>query len=80
MPVACPVIRLYTVILKILEGCNSELGTLRDNLCSGIILNTLRRLAVGERHELVNKDILEIIDLCLVLLVNLCKNHLILLL
>ena len=41
MLVCCPVANLYIAILKVAQGCSSELATLGDDLGTGVVLNTL---------------------------------------
>ena len=75
-----PAARLDSVVLKVLQGSNSELGTLGDDLSTGIVFNTLRDLALGQGHQFVNEDILQIVHLCFIFLINLAEDNLILLL
>ena len=80
MVIASPVVRLDAVELKVSDSRSCELAALSDNLSTCVVLNTLRGLVLCESKELVNKDFLEVLSLCLVLLVNLSKDDLILLL
>ena len=75
-----PVANLYVTILKVAQGCSSKLATLGDNLSTCIVLNALRCLTLGQLHELVDQDILQVVNLSLVLLVDLSQHDLILLL
>ena len=78
--VLCPVVRLYAVILKVLENRGGELAALCDDLGTRIILDTLRNLILCKSKQLLNQDILQVVVLCLVLFVDLCEQHLVLLL
>ena len=80
MVIASPVVRLDAVELKVSDSRSCELAALCDDLSTCVVLNTLRGLVLCESQELVNKDFLEILCLCLLLLVNLGKDDLILLL
>ena len=78
MGIGCPVADMYVTILKILEVGNSECTTLSDNLRTGIVLNALRHLTFGQFEQLVDEYLLQVVNLCLVFLVNLGKSNLIL--
>ena len=80
MVIICPTIRLNTIILQILQGSSSELATLGNDFSTCIILDALRSLSLCQSEQLINEDILQVVSLCLVLLINLCKYNLILLL
>ena len=80
MLVIGPVADLDVTILKILQGGDGELSTLGNNLSTGIVLHTQRGLALCQGHQLLDQNILQIIDLCLILLVNLSQRDLVLLL
>ena len=41
MLIICPLAGLDITVLQVLQVCHSELRTLRDNLCTGIVLHTL---------------------------------------
>ena len=79
MLIVGPAAALDALIVEVLESCHGELGTLGDNLCIGIVLDALRGLILCKRHQAVDKHILQVVCLCLILLVNLCKGNLILL-
>ena len=80
MLIICPVADLNVTILEVTQGGSSELATLSDNLCTGVVLDTLRGLTLRQLHELVDQDVLQVADLGLILLVDLCERDLILLL
>ena len=80
MLIICPVVALDITILKVTQSSSSELATLGDDLGTCIVLDTLRGLAFRQFKELVDQDIAQIIDLCLILFVNLGQGDLILLL
>ena len=77
MLITCPVVRLNSVILKILENGCGKLAALCDNLGTSVIFDTLAGLIFSKNQQLVNKDILQILVLCLILFVNLGKDNLI---
>ena len=78
MVVLCPSVRLYAVILKVLELCSCELATLCDDLSTAVVFHTHRGLVLGEGEELVNENVLEVVVLCLILLVDLGQCDLVL--
>ena len=80
MLVVSPVIRLYAVVFKVLELCDAELAALRNDFCTGIILDAHRSLVLGKGKEFVDKDVLQIIDLGCIFFVYLGKYYLVLLL
>ena len=80
MLVTSPVVRLNAIELKVSNSSSCELAALGDDLCTCIVLDTLRGLVLCKGHELVDKDFLKVLTLCLVLLVNLSEDDLILLL
>ena len=80
MLVVGPVADLDVTILQVLQGGNRELTTLRDNLCTSIVLHTLRSLTLCKGYQFLDQDILQVLYLCLMLLINLSKQNLILLL
>ena len=80
MFILCPTIRLYAIILQVLQSCCCELATLGDDLSTRVILHALRSLAFSQGEQLINQNILQVVALCLVLLINLGKDNLILLL
>ena len=80
MLIICPVTDLDITIFQILQGGYRKLTALSDNLSTGIILHTLRGLALCQLNELVDEDILQVINLCLILLVDLGQGDLVLLL
>ena len=73
-----PAIRLDAIVFEILQGGNRELGTFGDDLSTGIVFNTLRDLTLGQGHQFVNEDILQIVHLCFIFLINLAEDNLIL--
>ena len=78
--IICPVITLDSIEFKVLQCRNSELATLGNNLSTSVIFHTLRNLTFSKRHQFVYKNILQVIVLCLILFIYLCKEYLILLL
>ena len=80
MGVVGPAIALDAVVLEVLQGRNSELAALGDDLGVGIVLHALADLVLGKLHELVDEHVLQLVLLSLILLVNLGERHLILLL
>ena len=80
MLVVGPIVRLDTVVLKVLEHCGCKLAAAVDNLGTRVVLHAHASLAVGKCEELVDENILQVVVLCLILLVNLGKYHLVLLL
>ena len=80
MLVFSPSVRLNTVILKVLEVGGGKLATLCNDLSIAIILHAHRALALSKGEQLVNKDVLEVVVLCLVFFIKLRKKNLILLL
>ena len=69
---------LNITVLKVLQVGHGELATLRDNLSTGVVLHTLGGLSLGEGHQLVDQNILQVVNLSLMLLVNLSQRNLVL--
>ena len=78
MFIISPVADLDITILKITQGCHSELAALGDNLCAGVILHALGGLTLGQLQQLVDQDVLQVTDLGVILFVNLRQLDLIL--
>ena len=68
MLLACPVVALYAVVFQIAQGGLGELAALGDDFGVGIVPHTLAGLAFRKFHELLDKDVLQVVDLCLILL------------
>ena len=75
-----PIIRLYAVILKVLELRHSKLAALGYYLCTGIVLDAHRRLTLSKRKKLVYENVLQVVYLGCIFLVYLGKHNLVLLL
>jgi len=73
-----PTVALDAIILEVLKCWHCELAALGENLRLGIVFHALASLAVGERHQLVNEHVLQLVALCLILLIDLLKLDLIL--
>ena len=80
MLITGPAVRLHALIVEVFQYRSCELGSLCYNLGIGIVLHTLRALALGKFKQLLNEDVLQVFNLCLVLFVNLSKDYLVLLL
>ena len=75
-----PVAYLDVAVLKVLEVGDCKLAALGNYLGTGVVFDALRCLAFGEGEQLVDENVLQVVDLCLILLVNLCQQNLVLLL
>ena len=75
-----PLAYLHVAILQVLQVGHGELAAVGYHLCASIVLHSLRDLAVGKHEQLLNEDVLQVVNLCLILLVNLGQEHLVLLL
>ena len=78
MSILRPIIRLNSIIFKILQRSSRKLGTLSDDFCTGIVFHTFRNHPLCQGQQLVNENILQVVVLGLILLINLGKDNLIL--
>ena len=76
--IGSPIADMHITILKILEVGHCECATLGDYLRTSVVFHTLRNLTLGKFEQLVDENLLQVINLCLVFLVNLGKSNLIL--
>ena len=78
MLIVGPVAYLDVTIFQVAKRRNSELRTLGNNLSTRIVLDAHRRLSLSQGDQLVNKNISQVIYLCLVFLIYLFQEFFVL--
>ena len=79
MVIGSPVAYLHVTILKVAKVGLCKLRSLGNDFSTCIVFHALGNLVLGQLKELVDEDILQVLVLCLILLVNLCKQDLVML-
>ena len=70
-----PLAQIDRIVIDIAEDTGREFRTLGNDVSSQEVLHTLRCLARCQRHELVDKNILERFKFCFILFVKLGKKR-----
>ena len=78
MLVVGPVVGLNVAVLQVAQSGDGELRTLTDDFGTSVVLHAHGGLTLRQLMELVDKDVLKVVHLCLVLIINLCQYLLVL--